>query len=128
MEAHAPTPMHLRRDALQGATHLMQAIDALGASPPTPAPRWATHSGREPNSRNVIPGRVTFSPDLRAATADELARMEAGMREAAARIARERRLEVAIEQTVEFPPPRSHRNAARRCATARASDSRTWNW
>ncbi len=69
MEAHAgPTPMALRKDALQVATHLMQEVVAS-------ALRHAPH-GRgtvgmvqvHPNSRNVIPGRVKFSIDLRNAT------------------------------------------------------------
>ena len=104
MEAHAgPTPMHLRRDALQGATHIMQAVDALGRSG---ADTRATvgYVKVEPNSRNVIPGRVTFSVDLRAGDDAELARLTAGMREAAERVCRERRLELAIEQTVYYPP------------------------
>ncbi|MBL8386310.1 MAG: Zn-dependent hydrolase [Burkholderiales bacterium] len=104
MEAHAgPTPMRLRRDALQGATHIMQAIDALGRL--TPSTRATVGYVKvEPNSRNVIPGRVTFSADLRAATVDELAQLESGMRAAAERVCRERGLTLAIEQTVEFPP------------------------
>ena len=69
MEAHAgPTPMALRKDALQVATHLMQEVVAS-------ALRHGPH-GRGtvgmvqvyPNSRNVIPGRVQFSMDMRNAT------------------------------------------------------------
>jgi beta-ureidopropionase / N-carbamoyl-L-amino-acid hydrolase len=72
MEAHAgPTPMALRRDALQVATTLMQEVVAS-------ALRHGPH-GRgtvgmvqvHPNSRNVIPGRVKFSIDVRNIT-DEL--------------------------------------------------------
>ena len=69
MEAHAgPTPMALRKDALQVAAHLMQEVVAS-------ALRHGPH-GRGtvgmvqvyPNSRNVIPGRVQFSMDMRNAT------------------------------------------------------------
>jgi beta-ureidopropionase / N-carbamoyl-L-amino-acid hydrolase len=69
MEAHAgPTPMALRQDALQVATQLMQEVVAT-------ALRHGPH-GRGtvgmvevyPNSRNVIPGRVKFSIDLRNST------------------------------------------------------------
>ena len=104
MEAHAgPTPMHLRRDALQGATHIMQAIDALGRlSPDTRA--TVGYAKVEPNSRNVIPGRVTFSADLRAATDVELSEMESRMRATADEVCRARGLALAIEQTVYFPP------------------------
>jgi N-carbamoyl-L-amino-acid hydrolase len=104
MEAHAgPTPMALRRDALQGATHIMQAVDALGRSGESTR-ATVGFVKVEPNSRNVIPGRVTFSVDLRAGTDEELARLEAGMREAANRVCGERGLELAIEQTVYYPP------------------------
>jgi N-carbamoyl-L-amino-acid hydrolase len=66
MEAHAgPTPMPLRQDALQVATHLMQAVVST-------AQKYAPHARGtvgmvhvHPNSRNVIPGRVKFSIDLR---------------------------------------------------------------
>jgi N-carbamoyl-L-amino-acid hydrolase len=104
MEAHAgPTPMRLRRDALQGATLIMQAIDALGRlGQDTRA--TVGYVKVEPNSRNVIPGRVTFSADLRAATFEQLAEMEARMRAEAERICGARGLALAIEQTVEFPP------------------------
>jgi N-carbamoyl-L-amino-acid hydrolase len=104
MEAHAgPTPMHLRRDALQGATHIMQAVDALGRSG-TDTRATVGYVKVEPNSRNVIPGKVTFSVDLRAGNDAELARLVAGMHEVAERVCRERRLELAIEQTVYYPP------------------------
>jgi len=69
MEAHAgPTPMALRKDALQVAARIMQEVVAT-------AMRHQPH-GRGtvgmvqvfPNSRNVIPGRVKFSIDLRNST------------------------------------------------------------
>ena len=69
MEAHAgPTPMAMRQDAMQGAARLMQMVVDL-------AHAFAPH-GRGtvgmvqvyPNSRNVIPGQVRFSVDLRASS------------------------------------------------------------
>ncbi len=66
MEAHAgPTPMPLRRDALQVATQLMQAVvdSALQHAPHARGTVGMVHV--HPNSRNVIPGRVKFSIDLR---------------------------------------------------------------
>jgi N-carbamoyl-L-amino-acid hydrolase len=57
--------MALRQDALQVATHLMQAVVST-------AHKYAPHARGtvgmvhvHPNSRNVIPGRVKFSIDLR---------------------------------------------------------------
>ncbi len=104
MEAHAgPTPMRLRRDALHGATYMMQAIRELGL---LHADTRATvgYVKVEPNSRNTIPGRVTFTVDLRAPTDALLDEMQARFRAECAALAAEHRLELAIEETVYFPP------------------------
>jgi beta-ureidopropionase / N-carbamoyl-L-amino-acid hydrolase len=69
MEAHAgPTPMALRKDAMQGATHIMQEIvaSALRHKPHGRGTVGMVHV--HPNSRNVIPGKVKFSIDLRNST------------------------------------------------------------
>lgn len=88
MEAHAgPTPMPLRRDALYAATFLMQEVIRIG--------REFQPAGRgtvgvvdiHPGSRNVIPGRVTFTVDLRHEDANMLARMERALRQACAALA-----------------------------------------
>jgi beta-ureidopropionase / N-carbamoyl-L-amino-acid hydrolase len=104
MEAHAgPTPMGMRRDALQGATHIMQAVDAIGrrhADTRATVGMVQVH----PNSRNVIPGRVMFTVDLRAPTNALLQASVEAFRETATRIAAERQLQLAIEETVYFPP------------------------
>jgi N-carbamoyl-L-amino-acid hydrolase len=98
MEAHAgPTPMALRKDALQVATVLMQEVVAS-------ALRTAPH-GRgtvgmvqvHPNSRNVIPGQVKFSIDLRNAT-DALVEQQATQVQACAqRLAAQTGLPIRIE-------------------------------
>jgi N-carbamoyl-L-amino-acid hydrolase len=104
MEAHAgPTPMSLRRDALQGATLIMQEIDAIGRLQPDTR-GTVGYVKVEPNSRNVIPGKVSFSADLRADSATMLDQMEKRFRTSAARICAERGLLLAIEPTVNFPP------------------------
>jgi N-carbamoyl-L-amino-acid hydrolase len=66
MEAHAgPTPMHLRRDALQVATRIMQEVVAIANRYPPYGRGTVGMVQVFPNSRNVIPGRVKFSIDLR---------------------------------------------------------------
>ena len=104
MDAHAgPTPMHLRRDALLGASFLIQEVNRLGK---------ATEHARgtvgmivnRPNSRNVVPGETVFSVDFRDTDVSGLDRMEQGLRAAAARIAAEHKLDIDIRQTVFFPP------------------------
>lgn len=104
MEAHAgPTPMGLRRDALQVATKLMQEVVAL-------ANRHAPH-GRgtvgmvhvHPNSRNVIPGRVKFSIDLRNESDAAVDAMDAEIRAYAAALAAETGLGIHIELVSQYP-------------------------
>jgi len=66
MESHAgTTPMPRRRDALLGAMHVVQAVQEAALAQ---APYGVGTVGQllvHPNSRNVIPGRVEFSIDLR---------------------------------------------------------------
>lgn len=67
MAGHAGTvPMHLRRDALVGASECVLAIDAIaqnGAATGLVATvGWQVVA---PGAKNVIPGRVEFSIDLR---------------------------------------------------------------
>ncbi len=66
MEAHAgPTPMALRKDALQVATRIMQETVALANRYPPYGRGTVGMVQVFPNSRNVIPGEVRFSIDLR---------------------------------------------------------------
>jgi len=104
MEAHAgPTPMPLRRDALLPATVLMQAVNAIAL---TEAPHGRGTVGQVavfPNSRNVIPGRVNFTVDLRHPDNEGLARMEAALHAAVAELLRPG-LHIDVKQVVSFPP------------------------
>jgi N-carbamoyl-L-amino-acid hydrolase len=91
MEAHAgPTPMGLRRDALQVATTIMQEVVAIANRYPPYGRGTVGMVQVFPNSRNVIPGEVKFSIDLRNVNDDAAeyhARRDAGLcREDAQRI------------------------------------------
>ncbi len=108
MEAHAgPTPMALRRDALQVAAVLMQEVVACAHRHP---PGGKGH-GRGtvgmvdvfPNSRNVIPGRVKFSIDLRNASDALCEAMDADIRAVAARLSAESGLPIEITQVSAYP-------------------------
>jgi N-carbamoyl-L-amino-acid hydrolase len=104
-EAHAgPTPMHLRRDALQAATRLMQEVVAIAQRRQPDARGTVGWVEVFPNSRNVIPGRVRFTVDLRHAASDGLDAMDAELRAAAAALQATQRVEVAVEQVVHFAP------------------------
>ena len=98
MEAHAgPTPMALRKDAMQVAAPIMLEVVAT-------ALRHAPH-GRgtvgmvqvHPNSRNVIPGRVKFSIDLRNSTDAVVDQMADEVNAFAARLSQQSGLDVKIE-------------------------------
>jgi N-carbamoyl-L-amino-acid hydrolase len=98
MEAHAgPTPMALRKDAMQVAAPIMLEVVAT-------ALRHAPH-GRgtvgmvqvHPNSRNVIPGRVKFSIDLRNSTDAVVDQMADEVKAFAARLSQQSGLDVKIE-------------------------------
>jgi N-carbamoyl-L-amino-acid hydrolase len=66
MEAHAgPTPMALRKDALQTATLIMQEVVAAALRHGPNGRGTVGMVQVYPNSRNVIPGRVKFTIDLR---------------------------------------------------------------
>ncbi|ACM34889.1 MULTISPECIES: Zn-dependent hydrolase [Diaphorobacter] len=105
MEAHAgPTPMELRQDALLAASALVAEVNRI-ALDRLPHARGTVGSLEvHPNSRNVIPGRVKLSVDLRAPDDAQLLDMDAALRAACARIAAERGLAIGVEQVVYFPP------------------------
>lgn len=111
MEAHAgPTPMAVRKDALQVSTVIMQEVVAL-------ANRFQPH-GRgtvgmvqvHPNSRNVIPGTVKFSIDLRNATDALVDEMDAEIRKFIADLAAKTGLEIKIELVSHYPAQPFHPN------------------
>ncbi len=105
MEAHAgPTPMHLRRDAMQVATRIMQEVVAI-ALRYQPYGRGTVGMVQvHPNSRNVIPGQVKFSIDLRNVNDELLDRMHAEILAFVERTGRETELGVTIERVSYIPP------------------------
>ena len=109
MEAHAgPTPMGLRRDALQVATRIMQEVVAI-------AHRHAPH-GRgtvgmvhvHPNSRNVIPGRVSFSIDFRNHTDASVEAMAQEISDHCRSLSQGSGLAIDLERVVSFTAQQFH--------------------
>ncbi len=104
-DAHAgPTPLEMRRDALLAASRLVIAVREIAQAHPHYARGTVGRLIVSPNSRNVIPGRVELSIDLRNADADTLDAMADAVRVAASKIAADDGVSVSIEQTVHFPP------------------------
>jgi N-carbamoyl-L-amino-acid hydrolase len=104
MEAHAgPTPMALRKDALQVASRLMQEVVACAHRHPPHGRGTVGMVQVHPNSRNVIPGRVKFSIDLRNASDALCEAMDADIRAVAARLTAETGLPIVIEPVSAYP-------------------------
>lgn len=81
-EAHTgATPMKLRKNALLGAARMIQAIDKVGMDY-LPGVASVGLIENRPNSRNVVPGEVFFTVDLRHPDEAILDRMEAAFRKA----------------------------------------------
>ncbi|MEL7543994.1 MAG: Zn-dependent hydrolase [Pseudomonadota bacterium] len=103
-EAHAgPTPMTARRDALMGMSEIARAVDDLARSEP---PGCGTIGRVDvfPNSPNTIPGRVSFSCDLRHPDAKKLSGMDRRFRDHAEQIAADRDLTLDLAERVYIPP------------------------
>jgi len=122
MEAHAgPTPMHLRRDALQVATTIMQETVAIANRYPPYGRGTVGMVQVFPNSRNVIPGQVKFSIDLRNVTDELLNTMHAEIEAFVERTRRETGLAIDLQRVSYYPPCPFHPDCvdAVRAATAR---------
>jgi len=122
MEAHAgPTPMDLRRDALQVATTIMQETVAIANRYPPYGRGTVGMVQVFPNSRNVIPGQVKFSIDLRNVTDELLNTMHAEIEAFVERTRRETGLAIDLQRVSYYPPCPFHPDCvdAVRAATAK---------
>jgi allantoate deiminase len=94
---HAGTvPMGQRKDALTAASEMVLAVEHIGAS----EPRLVATVGRIaalPGAQNVIPGRVTFTVDMRSPSDAARDRAHGALVPALYEIARRRGVEVEID-------------------------------
>jgi N-carbamoyl-L-amino-acid hydrolase len=108
-EAHTgATPMALRRNALLGAARMIEAIHQVGMNN-LPGVASVGLIENRPNSRNVVPGEVFFTIDLRHPDDAVLDLMEQQCRAALNRIAAADKLEldekrIWISPAVRFDP------------------------
>lgn len=122
MEAHAgPTPMHLRKDALQIATKIMQEVVNIGNRYPPYGRGTVGMVQVFPNSRNVIPGEVKFSIDLRNVNDELLNTMHQEILAFVDKTASDSGLKISIERVSYYPPCPFHPDCvdAVRSATAK---------
>jgi N-carbamoyl-L-amino-acid hydrolase len=121
MEAHAgPTPMHLRRDALQVATTIMQEVVAIANRYPPYGRGTVGMVQVFPNSRNVIPGQVKFSIDLRNVNDELLNTMHEEITAFIDKTRQDSGLTIDLERVSYYPPCPFHPDCvdAVRAATA----------
>ena len=105
VESHAgPTPMRTRKDALLGASRIVDTVNRIGLDNAPVACATVGMMEVYPNSRNVIPGRVWMTIDFRHPDDDVLARMDAAMRKDVQAICDDIGLELELEQIFYYAP------------------------
>jgi N-carbamoyl-L-amino-acid hydrolase len=104
-DAHAgPTPMDTRRDALLAASRLVLEVNRIANTFPDYARGTVGFMQVMPNSRNVVPGEVRMTVDLRNAKDATLSSMVEELKKKALLIGKETRTEIALKEVVYFPP------------------------
>lgn len=104
-ESHAgPTPMEIRKDALQVSTYIMQEVVAIAHRYPPYGRGTVGQVQVMPNSRNVIPGQVKFSIDLRNVSDESLNRMHEDLVAYLEAMRQKTGLSIELERVSYFPP------------------------
>ncbi|MEO8134880.1 MAG: Zn-dependent hydrolase [Betaproteobacteria bacterium] len=104
-DSHAgPTPMELRKDALLAASRLVVEVNRVAWTYPDNARATVGHLRVSPNSRNVVPGLVNMTLDVRNARDDTLLAMVADLRRSAEAIAGECHVAIDIREVLYFAP------------------------
>ncbi|VVN65352.1 Zn-dependent hydrolase [Pseudomonas fluorescens] len=105
VEAHAgPTPMHLRKDALVGAAQVVSAVNRIAHAHQPHACGTVGCLSLHPGSRNVIPGQVHMTIDLRHLHADKLQTMVDEVRAVIETSCEQHGLSFELTPTADFPP------------------------
>jgi len=104
-DSHAgPTPMELRKDALLAASRLVIEVNRVARNYPDTARATVGHLRVFPNSRNVVPGAVSMTLDVRNAKDDTLLAMVDDLRKSAKAIEAECRVAIDVKEVLYFAP------------------------
>lgn len=99
------TPMHLRRDAVQGMVEFATRLNAALAGVVTPETVWTIgHVNVHPNASSIVPGKVTFSMQWRDSEVARLQEMEGIIRSLAEEVAGARRLDLSFGPMLGLEP------------------------
>ncbi|WP_252106045.1 MULTISPECIES: Zn-dependent hydrolase [unclassified Halomonas] len=105
LEAHAgPTPMHLRRDAMMGAAEVTHALNRIAHSHAPHGRGTVGYMALHPGSRNVIPGQVKMTLDMRHWESEALEAMSREVAGAVEEISERHGLEWELTPTATFAP------------------------
>lgn len=104
-ESHAgPTPMNRRRDALLGASRIVDLVNRIGLEHAPYACATVGMMNVYPNSRNVIPGRAFLTIDFRHPDDAVLTEMDRLLREGMAEITGKIGLESDVQEIFYYKP------------------------
>ena len=104
-DSHAgPTPMELRKDALLAASRLVVETNRVACTYPDNARATVGHMRVSPNSRNVVPGAVSMTLDVRNARDETLLAMVEDLKNSAATIAAQTRCAIDVKEVLYFAP------------------------
>jgi N-carbamoyl-L-amino-acid hydrolase len=104
-DSHAgPTPMETRKDALLAAARLTIEVNRIATTFPDYARGTVGHMIVKPNSRNVVPGAVSMTVDLRNAKDSTLKAMAQDLEKSIREIEKQTRTSITLKEVVYFPP------------------------
>jgi N-carbamoyl-L-amino-acid hydrolase len=104
-DAHAgPTPMELRKDALVAASRVVLEVNRIATGFPAYARGTVGQMRVLPNSRNVVPGEVRLTIDLRNAKQTTLDAMVEALKASLKAIEAECRAATELTEVVSFAP------------------------
>jgi N-carbamoyl-L-amino-acid hydrolase len=98
------TPMSMRRNAGLGMARILEKVEEIALSHAPHAVGAAGHVDVYPNSRNVIPGKVVFTVDMRSPELSVIADMETRLMSESNKICADMGLEVEFEKVGGFDP------------------------
>lgn len=105
VESHAgPTPMHLRKDASLAGAEIIQFINVLAIKNSPHGRGTVGCFDVYPSSRNVIPGRVKMTADLRHLDSDTLEKMVQELHSQIKYLDEKYGVHTIITPTADFPP------------------------
>lgn len=97
-------PMQGRADALIAASKMVLGLRELALKSVGYGVATVGKMSVSPGAMNIVPARVEFTIDARAAGADDLAMMDAGIADLAREVAREEGVEITVAGTGAYPP------------------------